>query len=111
MTALTPETQQRAAFFVAGVGFSIIAFYVDWRWPEIYERIFGEGFHYDSQPTWYRIIGAVVGYLPVLSIGVLALLRLAYTRAVRPVSYGLGVGAFYLALFAFLIYAQAHSPF
>ncbi len=101
----------RAASFAAGVLFAWAAFYVGFRWPEIYERAFHQGFNYDSQPTWYRITGAAVGYLPLLSIAVLAVLRVAFKRAVRPVSYTVGVGAFYLALFALSIVAEAHSPF
>ena len=111
MTAATRPTQQRFAFFAAGLLFSLGAFYVSFRWPEIYESLFREGFQYDSQPPWYRIAGAIVGYLPLISVGVVVLLRVAYHRAVRPVAYGVGVGAFYLGLFAFLVYAQAHSPF
>ncbi len=102
---------QRTGYFAAGVLFSFAAFYVGFRWPEIYERIFHEGFNYASQPAWYRIAGDVVGYLPLLSIAVITLLRVAYKRAVRPVSYSVGVGAFYAALFGFLIVAEAHSPF
>jgi|GEM_PF-4708528 len=111
MTTRARLITHRAAFFAAGVLFSWAAFYVGFRWPEIYERVFHEGFNYDSQPTWYRIAGDFVGYLPLLSIGVLVLLRLAYRRAVRPVSYSIGVGAFYAALFALLIVAESHSPF
>jgi hypothetical protein len=102
---------QRAAFFAAGVLFSWAAFYVGFRWPEIYERIFHEGFNYDSQPTWYRIAGIIVGYLPLISISVLVLLRVAYSRVVRPVSYSIGVGAFYVGLFALSVAAESHSPF
>jgi len=107
----TSVTQQRLGFFAAGLLFSVAAFYVGFRWPEIYERVFHEGFNYDSQPTWYRITGIIVGYLPLVSIGVVAALRVAYKRVVRPVSYSVGVGAFYVGLFILLIYAQAHSPF
>ena len=102
--------QQRVGFFAAGVLFSLVAFYIGFRWPEIYERVSHEGFNYDSQPIWYRIAGIIVGYLPLISIGVLAALRVAYKCAVKPVSYSVGVAAFYLGLFALLIYAEAHSP-
>jgi hypothetical protein len=107
----TRVTLQRIGFFTAGLLFSLAAFYVGFRWPEIYERVFHEGFNYDSQPTWYRITGAVVGYLPLISIGVMTLLRVGYKRAVRPISYGVGVVAFYVGLFALLVLAEAHSPF
>jgi hypothetical protein len=107
----TSVTQQRVGFFATGLLFSLAAFYVGFRWPEIYEHIFREGFNYDSQPTWYRITGIIIGYLPLISIGVVAALRIAYKRAVRPVSYSVGVGAFYLGLFVLLIYAEAYSPF
>jgi hypothetical protein len=107
----TSVTQQRIGFFAGGLLFSLAVFYVGYRWPEIYERIFHEGFNYDSQPTWYRITGIIVGYLPLISIGIVAALRVAYKRTVRPVSYSVGVSAFYLGLFALLIYAEAHSPF
>ena len=104
-------TLQRIGFFASGVVFSFAAFYTGFRWPEIYEHIFHEGFNYASQPTWYRVAGILVGYLPLISIAVLTLLRVVYKRAVRPVSYTIGVGAFYAALFALLIVAEAHSPF
>ena len=107
----TSVTQQRIGFFAAGLLFSLAAFYVGFRWPDIYERIFYEGFNYDSQPTWYRMTGIIIGYSPLISIGVVVVLRVAYKRTVRPVSYSIGVGAFYLGLFALLIYAEAHSPF
>ena len=107
----TLVTRQRIGFFAGGLLFSLAAFYVSFRWPEIYERVFHEGFNYDSQPTWYRIAGIIVGCFPLISIGVVAVLRVAYKRAVRPVSYSVGVGAFYLGLFALLVYAGAHSPF
>jgi hypothetical protein len=107
----TPVTQQRIGFFAAGALFSLATFYIGFRWPEIYEYVFHEGFNYASQPTWYRIAGAIVGYLPLISIVLVAVLRVAYKRPVRPVSYSVGVGAFYLGLFTLLIYAEAHSPF
>ena len=56
-------TQQRIGFFAAGLLFSLATFYIGFRWPEIYERVFHEGFNYASQPTWYRIAGAIIGYL------------------------------------------------
>jgi hypothetical protein len=104
-------TQQRIGFFAAGLLFSLATFYIGFRWPEIYERVFHEGFNYASQPTWYRIAGAIIGYLPAISIAVMALLRVRYERAVKPISYSVGVGAFYAGLFVLLVYAEGHSPF
>jgi len=104
-------TLQRIGFFAAGLLFSLATFYLGFRWPEIYDCVVHEGFNYDSQPTWYRITGNVVGYFPLISIGVMTLLRVGYKRAVRPISYGLGVVAFYLGLFALLVVAEAHSAF
>ena|SRR2546426_4689677 len=111
MTARARLNVQRLAFFAAGLLLSWAAFYVGFRWPEIYERAFHQPFNYDRQPTWYRIAGVVVGYLPVISIGILVLLRVAYNRPVRPVSYSIGVGAFYLGLFVLLVVAESQSPF
>ena len=111
MTLPSPATQQRITFFAAGVLFSLAAVYVGWRWPEICESLFGEGFHYDSQPPWYRVTGSIVAYLPLIGVGVLVLLRVRYRRSVRPVSYSVGVGAFYFALFILLVIAQSQSPF
>ncbi len=96
---------------MAGVLFSWAAFFVGFRWPEIYEYAFHQPFNYAWQPTWYRIAGIVLGYLSLISIGVVVLLRLAYRRAVRPISDTIGVGAFYVGLFALLIVAESHSPF
>jgi len=107
----TRTTLQRIGFFAAGVLFSFATFYVGFRWPELYELVFRGGFNYASQPAWYRISGTVVGYLPLISVAVITLLRVAYKRAVRPVSYSIGVGTFYAALVALLIVAGAHSPF
>jgi len=106
-----PATQQRIGFFVAGVLFSFVTFYVGYRWPEIFEHVFHPPFNYAWQPSWYRIAGDVLGYLPLVSVAIVVLLRVLYTRAVRWVSYSLGVAVFYSALFVAIFYGEAHSPF
>ena len=94
VTAPASITRQRIAFFTAGLLFSFVTFYVGFHWPDIFERVFQQPFNYAWQPTWYRIAGDVIDYLPVISVLLLIALRAFYGQKFRPVSYGAGVAVF-----------------
>jgi hypothetical protein len=104
-------TRQRIGFFAAGALFAWAAFYIALRSPEIYEAMFHQGFNAAWAPRWYLTLRDIVGYLPLISIGIVALLRFSYSRRFRPVSYSVGVFAFYAVLFVIILIGFVNSPF
>ena len=111
VAALPVITRPRVLFFLAGVLIPWASLWIGLQWPHLYERLFHEGFNYVRQPSWYRIAGAVIGYLPLLSLGLLIGLRAFYTRAVKPISYVVGAACFYAVFILIMMYAFAKSPF
>ena len=104
-------TRQRVACFLAGVLIPWACLWIGLQWPLLYERLFHEGFNYAWQPSWYRIAGDIIGYLPLLGLGILIALRVFYRRGVKPISYAVGLACFYAVFTVLMIYAFSRSPF
>jgi hypothetical protein len=102
---------QRFLFFVAGALFSWATFQIGLHWPEIYEATSHQPFNSAWAPRWYLVAREVLDYLPLISVVFIALVRMTYTRRLRPVSYAVGVAAFYLVVCAYIVYGMGKSPF
>jgi hypothetical protein len=98
-------TRERVLFFLAGVLIPWASLWIGLRWPDLYEWLFREGFNYPRQPSWYRVAGDIIAYLPLLSLGLLVGLRAFYSPAIKPISYIVGLSCFYAVLFVLLVYA------
>jgi hypothetical protein len=108
---VTGLTWQQILFFFAGALFSWATVYISLCWPEIYEAASHQPFNSAWAPRWYLVARDILDYLPLISVAVIALLRMTFTQRLRPVSYTVGVAAFYLVVFVILVYGMAHSPF
>jgi hypothetical protein len=111
VAASTVITRQRVLFFLAGVLIPWASLWIGLQWPHLYERLFHKSFNYAWQPSWYRIAGDIISYLPLLGLALLIGLRRFYGCAVKPISYVVGLACFYAVFFVLMVYAFSQSPF
>jgi hypothetical protein len=104
-------TRERSLFFAAGVLVPWASLWTGVHWPDLYAWLFHEGFNYAWQPSWYRITGEIIGYVPLIIAGALIVLRTYCTRMVKPLSYAVGLVCFYAAFYVLMLYAFSRSPF
>lgn len=115
--SLAPEavprvfTRERSLFFVAGVLVPWASLWIGLHWSDFYVWLFWEGFNYAWQPSWYRIVGEIIGYAPLIIAAALVALRVFYSPMVKPLSYAVGVLCFYAVFFVLVVYAFSRSPF
>jgi hypothetical protein len=72
-------TRERSLFFVAGVLVPWASLWIGLHWSDFYVWLFWEGFNYAWQPSWYRIVGEIIGYAPLIIAAALVALRAFYS--------------------------------